>query len=125
MCSGVFDAYPKAKLILGHMGEILPYHMARFDQGWQFYSGHKAKETITYYMRNNLFITTSGNVSPATLTGAIMSLGADRILFATDYPFDLGPAFLQNLESGILSKADLERVYRENAKRIFKLGDAS
>ena len=54
-----------------------------------------------------------------------MSLGADRILFATDYPFDLGPAFLQNLESGILSKADLERVYRENAKRIFKLGDAS
>ena len=75
-------------------------------------------------MRNNLFITTSGNVSPVSLTGAIMSLGADRILFATDYPFDLGPAFRQNLESGILSAADLEKLYRGNAKRIFKLGES-
>jgi 2,3-dihydroxybenzoate decarboxylase len=125
MCSGVFDTYPKAMMILGHMGELLPFSMERFDQGWQFYAGHKAKHPITFYMRNNLFITTSGNVSPVSLTGAVMSLGADRILFATDYPFDLGPAFLQNLEGGILSKADLEKVYRGNAKRIFKLGDAT
>jgi 2,3-dihydroxybenzoate decarboxylase len=105
------------------MGELLPFSMERFDQGWQFYTGHKAKHPITFYMRNNLFITTSGNVSPVSLTGAIMSLGADRILFATDYPFDLGPAFRQNLESGILSAADLDKVYRGNAKRVFKLGD--
>jgi predicted TIM-barrel fold metal-dependent hydrolase len=78
---------------------------------------------ITFYMRNNLFVTSSGNVSPATLMGTVMSLGADRILFATDYPFDLGPAFLQTLESGILSEADLEKVYRGNAKRLFKLDD--
>src|SRR5882757_892813 len=91
--------------------------------GWQFYAGHKAKHPITFYMRNNLLITTSSNVSPVSLTGAVMSLGADRILFATDYPFDLGPAFLRNLESGILSTADLEKVYRGNAERIFKLGD--
>jgi 2,3-dihydroxybenzoate decarboxylase len=124
MCSGVFDAYPKAMMILGHMGELLPFSMERFDQGWQFYAGHKAKHPITFYMRNNLFITTSGNVSPVSLTGAVMSLGADRILFATDYPFDLGPAFRQNLESGILSAADLEKLYRGNAKRIFKLGES-
>ncbi len=123
ICSGVFDAYPKAMMILGHMGELLPFSMERFDQGWQFYAGHKAKHPITFYMRNNLLITTSGNVSPVSLTGAMMSLGADRILFATDYPFDLGPAFRQNLESGILSKADLEKIYRGNAKRIFMLGD--
>jgi predicted TIM-barrel fold metal-dependent hydrolase len=122
ICSGVFDAYPKAKLILGHMGELLPYHMTRFDQGWQFYAGHKAKHPITYYMRNNVWITTSGNVSPTSLTGAVMALGADRILFATDYPFDPGPTFLQILESGVLSEADLEKVYRGNALRMFKLG---
>jgi 2,3-dihydroxybenzoate decarboxylase len=75
-------------------------------------------------MRNNLFITTSGNVSPVSLTGAMMSLGADRILFATDYPFDLGPAFRQNLESGILSAADLDKIYRGNARRVFRLGEA-
>jgi predicted TIM-barrel fold metal-dependent hydrolase len=121
MCSGVFDVYPKVKLILGHMGELLPYHMTRFDQGWQFYSGHKAKHPLTYYMRNNVWITTSGNVSPTSLTGAVMALGADRILFATDYPFDPGPAFLQILESGVLSEADLEKVYRGNALRMFKL----
>jgi predicted TIM-barrel fold metal-dependent hydrolase len=123
MCSGVFDAYPQAMLIVGHMGELLPYHMTRFDQGWQFHSAHTAKHPITFYMRNNVWITTSGNVSPASLTVAIMSLGTDRILFATDYPFDPGPSFLQTLESGILSEADLEKVYRGNAKRIFKLVD--
>jgi len=48
--------------------------------------------------------------------------GADRILFATDDPFDLGPAFLPTLESGILSKADLDKVYRANAERILQLG---
>jgi len=58
------------------------------------------------------------------LTGAVMSLGADRILFATDYPFDLGPAFRQNLESAILRAADLEKLYRGNAKRIFKIGES-
>src|SRR5712672_4630480 len=124
MCSGVFDAYPKAMMILGHMGELLPFSMERFDQGWQFYAGHKAKHPITFYMRNNLLITTSGNVSPVSLTGAVMSLGADRILFATDYPFDLGPAFRQSLESGILSAADLEKVHSGNAKRVFRLSEA-
>ena len=124
ICSGVFDAYPKAAMILGHMGELLPFSMERFDQGWQFYAGHKAKHPITFYMRNNLLITTSGNVSPVSLTGAVMSLGADRILFATDYPFDLGPAFRQSLESGILSAADLEKVHSGNAKRVFRLSEA-
>jgi 2,3-dihydroxybenzoate decarboxylase len=122
ICSGVFDAYPKAKLIVGHMGELLPYHMERFDQGWQLSSGHHAKHPITHYIRNNVWITTSGNVSPTSLTGALMALGADRILFATDYPFDLGPAFIAILESGILSTADLEKVYRTNAERLFTLG---
>jgi 2,3-dihydroxybenzoate decarboxylase len=123
MCSGVFDVYPKAKLILGHMGELLPYHMTRFDQGWPFNATHRAKHPITFYMRNNLWITTSGNVSPTSLMGAIMSLGTDRILFATDYPFDQGPGFLKVMESGILSEADLEKVYRGNALRMFRLSE--
>jgi predicted TIM-barrel fold metal-dependent hydrolase len=74
ICSGVFDAYPKAMMILGHMGELLPFSMERFDQGWQFYAGNKAKHQITGYMRKSLFITTSGNVSPVSLTGAVMKL---------------------------------------------------
>jgi predicted TIM-barrel fold metal-dependent hydrolase len=49
--------------------------------------------------------------------------GNGRILFAARYPFDLAPAFLQTLESGILSEAYLEKVYRGNAKRLFKLDD--
>jgi predicted TIM-barrel fold metal-dependent hydrolase len=121
ICSGVFDDHPDATLILGHMGEMLPYHMTRFDQGWQLYDGHTAKHPVTYYMRNNVLITTSGNVSPATLTGALMALGADRILYATDYPFDQGPGFMQTLEGGILSETDRDKVYRTNAERLFKL----
>jgi 2,3-dihydroxybenzoate decarboxylase len=125
MRGGVFDDYPNATLILGHMGELLPYHMTRFDQGWQLAAGHKANHPPTFYMRNNVLITTSGNVSPATLTGALMALGADRILFATDYPFDQGPGFMQTLESGILSEADRDKVYRGNAERLFKLDGRS
>jgi 2,3-dihydroxybenzoate decarboxylase len=122
ICSGVSDAYPAAMLILGHMGELLPFSLERFDQGWQFYAAHKAKQPITYYLRTNVWITTSGNVSRVSLSGALTALGADQILFATDYPFDLGPAFLDTLESGILSKADLDKVFRGNAERIFQLG---
>ncbi|PXX03272.1 2,3-dihydroxybenzoate decarboxylase [Mycolicibacterium moriokaense] len=121
MCSGVFDAYPTAMMILGHMGELLPFCMERFDQGWQFYAAHKAKHSITHYLRTNVWITTSGNVSAVSLTGALSALGADRILFATDYPFDLGPAFLPTMENGILSTADLDKVYRGNAEQIFQL----
>jgi predicted TIM-barrel fold metal-dependent hydrolase len=123
ICSGVFDAYPAATMILGHMGELLPFSLERFDQGWQLYPAHKATHPITYYLRTNVWITTSGNVSAVTLLGALTALGADRILFATDYPFDLGPAFLPTLESGILSTSDLEKVYRSNAQRIFRLDE--
>jgi predicted TIM-barrel fold metal-dependent hydrolase len=121
ICSGLFDTFPKAKLILGHMGELLPYHMTRFDQGWQFYAGHKAKHPITHYMRTNVWITTSGNVSPTSLAGALMALGADRIMFSTDYPFDQGPTFLPIIESGIFCPADLEKVYRLNSEQMFRL----
>jgi predicted TIM-barrel fold metal-dependent hydrolase len=69
ICSGVFDTYPAAMLILGHMGELLPFSMERFDQGWQFYAAHRAKRPITYYLRTNVWITTSGNVSRVSLTG--------------------------------------------------------
>jgi hypothetical protein len=65
---------------------------------------------ITHYLRTDGWITTSANVSPVSLTGALTAPAADRILFATDDPFDLGPAFLPTLESGILSKADLDKV---------------
>ena len=54
ICSGVFDAYPAAMLILGHMGELLPFSMERFDQGRQFHAAHKAKQPITYYLRTNV-----------------------------------------------------------------------
>ena len=55
---------------------------------------------ITHYLRTNVWITTSANVSPVSLTGTLTAPGADRILFATDYRFDLGPAFVPTLESG-------------------------
>jgi hypothetical protein len=80
LCSGVFDACPKAKSILGHLGELLPFSMERFERGWQFYAAHKAKHPINFYMQSNLWISTSGNVSAASLAGALASPGAARIL---------------------------------------------
>src|SRR5918996_6206394 len=91
MGSGLFDAYPKLKIILGHMGEGLPYSMWRVDHrnGWvKAPPKHKAKGKICDYFNANFFLTTSGNFRTQTLIDSILEIGADRILFSVDWPFE-------------------------------------
>jgi 2,3-dihydroxybenzoate decarboxylase len=88
---GVFDEFPRAKLLLGHMGEGLPYALWRLDSRWGFHHHHGielSRERPSEYLRENLYITTSGVCSPAPLLCALLALGADHILFGSDYPFE-------------------------------------
>jgi 2,3-dihydroxybenzoate decarboxylase len=88
---GAFDDFPEAKLLLGHMGEGLPYVLWRLDSRWGFHNRHGvelARERPSEYLRHNLYITTSGVCSAAPLLCALLALGPEHILFGTDHPFE-------------------------------------
>jgi len=92
---GVFDAFPKLKIILGHFGEAFPFLLDRVDTAYrQGYPqpcaeiGEGSKELASHYVLNNMLVTTSGNYLPAAYYCTRDALGLDKILLATDYPFE-------------------------------------
>jgi 2,3-dihydroxybenzoate decarboxylase len=85
--SGLFDRFPRAKVALGHLGETLPYLMWRFDSRAKLY-GIKLGKPPSQYIKENIAVTTSGMCSAEPLTCALTALGADRVMFAADYPFE-------------------------------------
>ena len=92
MGSGLFDEHPRLTIVLGHLGEGLPYQLWRVDHcnGWVGDRRHDyaARKPIAEYFASNFYITTSGNFRTQTLVDAMLELGADRILFSTDWPFE-------------------------------------
>src|SRR4051812_22965504 len=86
---GVFDRFPKTKLVLGHLGESLPYLLCRFDSraGPGFYNANLAK-LPSHYLKENVWVTTSGMLAADPLYCAISALGPDRVMFSADYPFE-------------------------------------
>ena len=91
MASGLFDRHPRLKIILGHLGEGLPYNMWRVDHrnAWvKAPKGYPAKRKLCDYFHENFYLTTSGNFRTQTLIDAMLEVGSDRILFSTDWPFE-------------------------------------
>ena len=124
MASGLFDKHPKLQIILGHMGEGLPYSMWRIDNrnGWvQQPKPYPAKKTFAEYFQNNFHITTSGNFRTQTLIDAMLEIGADRILFSTDWPFENVDHAAKWFDSTSISEADRLKIGRTNAVKLFKL----
>jgi 2,3-dihydroxybenzoate decarboxylase len=121
---GVFDEFPRAKLLLGHMGEGLPYALWRLDSRWGFHHHHGielARERPSEYLRENLYITTSGVCSPAPLLCALLALGADHILFGADYPFEDMATATAFLAAAPISEADRAKISHGNAERLLRL----
>jgi len=124
MGSGLFDAHPRLQIILGHMGEGLPYSMWRIDHRNAWVKAphkHKARHKIAHYFQNNFHLTTSGNFRTQTLIDAILEIGADRILFSTDWPFENVDHAAQWFDSTSISEADRMKIGRTNSQRLFKL----
>jgi predicted TIM-barrel fold metal-dependent hydrolase len=89
MASGLFDEYPKLGVILGHLDEELPFGIWRVDQRISRGSGTpRAKLPMSHHLRENFYITTSGNFRTQALTNVILEVGADRVLYSVDYPFE-------------------------------------
>jgi gamma-resorcylate decarboxylase len=126
MGSGLFDAYPGLKIILGHLGEGLPYSMWRVDNrnGWTGTPPqHRSKHSIGHYFRKHFWLTTAGNFRTQSLIDAILEIGADRIMFSTDWPFENIDHATQWFAMAAISENDLYKIGRLNAARLFKLGD--
>ena len=123
IASGVFDAYPKATLILGHLGESLPYLLGRMDEGYGSVppAKRKLKKMFSEYVRENLLVTTSGLYKPEALLFAMAAMGSDRVLFAADYPFVDPIVSVPLFESTPMSNEDREKIYHLNAERWLKL----
>jgi predicted TIM-barrel fold metal-dependent hydrolase len=122
--SGLFDEHPGLRVILGHMGEGLPFNLWRIDHRNAWVDGprgHKASRDIAHYVRENFFITTSGNFSGPALLCAMLVLGAERILFSTDWPFENIDHAASWFDSLDLSDADKIKMGRTNAAGLFRL----
>lgn len=123
MASGLFDRYPRLKIILGHLGEGLPAGIWRVEHRIRR-NGEvlPAKKPLGDYFRANFYLTTSGNFHDSTLLQAIAEVGADRILFSADYPFeDFGQA-AQWFDKAAISDAERMKIGRLTALELFKLG---
>lgn len=121
MGGGSFDEYPKLKVIIGHLGEGLPCNVWRIDNRISRTLGDrpKAKHPIGHYLRENFYITTSGNFRTQTLTEVMLEVGADRILYSVDFPFeDMGIA-AEWFDRAPVSEADRVKIGRGNAQQLF------
>ncbi len=117
--SGVFEAYPRLKMILGHLGESLPFSLWRIDMALAR-QGNRSTPFRDCF-REHFWITTSGNFSTPALLCCVMEMGADRIMFSVDYPFVPNPPGVKWMETVPLGPEDCAKILNGNATRLLKL----
>lgn len=123
---GVFDRFPGAKLILGHMGETLPYLLWRFDSQTSLRQklvkeSKTLKKLPSEYVKENVVITTSGVFSDGPLLCALDALGENSILFSVDYPYESMDAAVKFINEAPVSESVREKICYKNAERILKI----
>ncbi len=118
--AGVFDRFPGLQIIVGHMGENLPFSLARADERLTPVATG-LKRTVGDYIRENVYITTAGYFTDPPLLCALTVLGADRIMFSVDYPFSSNARARAWLDAAPLSGADREKIAHGNAERLLGL----
>lgn len=124
MGSGLFDEHPNLRIILGHMGEGLPYMMWRIDNrnAWvKVPPKYPAKRRIADYFNENFYLTTSGNFRTQSLIDAMLEISSDRILFSADWPFENIDHAAEWFDSATISETDRLKIGRTNAKALFGL----
>jgi 2,3-dihydroxybenzoate decarboxylase len=122
MASGLFDEYPKLKVIVGHLGEGLSFGIWRVDNRIRRGSGTpKAKLPMSQYLRENFYITTSGNFRTQALTNVILEVGADRVLYSVDYPYEDVVEAREWFDQASISEFDRSKIARANAQKLFHL----
>ncbi|RNL87547.1 amidohydrolase family protein [Halostreptopolyspora alba] len=120
--SGLFDRHPAARVILGHLGEGLPYDIWRIENRMRLAADRCELDLpLTEYLRRNFYVTTSGHFCAASLQAAIATMGADRVMFSVDYPYESmeqGATWFETLD---LDETTRTAISAENASRLLSL----
>ena len=122
--SGLFDRHPNLKIILGHLGEGLPYWLPRLDFYWEKkWMGEKPQIEArpSDYLKRNFTVTTSGIFFQPAFMCSYLALGANNIGFAVDYPYEDTEEALEFMRAAPISDIDKEKIYHLNAEKLFKL----
>ena len=116
--SDLLVRHPNLQFILGHAGESIPFWLNRFDGRWRDY-GNRPK--FSSYIKNNFYVTTSSQCWPILLDFLIATMGSDRIMFATDYPYEVTEDSVKFIDTAPISDADREKICHLNAEKLFRL----
>lgn len=126
--SGVFDRFPKLQMVIGHLGEGLPYWFFRIDFMHQRLTSNnryanvpKLKRKPSDYLKENFHVTTSGMAWEPPILYAQSVLGVDRVLYAMDYPYQFVPDEVKVTDNLPISDADKKKLYQSNAEKLFSL----
>ncbi len=120
IAGGVFDEYPGLQMIVGHMGEALPFFLARSSRVLRQQAG--LTRPLEDYVAPNLHFTTSGMFTYPPLTCLLEVVGADRVMFSVDYPYSSNAEGREFVLGAPISEADREKVGFANAARLLGLG---
>jgi uncharacterized protein len=115
--SGVFDQFPGLQLIIGHMGEAIPFNLARAESVMARGAAHLQRRISDYFLEN-IFVTTSGYFTFPPLLCALMVLGADRIIFSVDYPFSDNQEARAFFDAMPLNSVDKEKIAHGNVEAL-------
>lgn len=120
MTSGLFDRHPDLTVILGHLGETLPFAIWRIDHRISYLGDlRKFSQPLTHYLQHNFYVTTSGNFRSQALAATLSELSANRVLFATDYPYESMREAADWFDTAPISAADRLKIGRTNAQQLF------
>jgi 2,3-dihydroxybenzoate decarboxylase len=118
----VFDRHQEATVILGHMGEFLPFQTSRLDSRYLTLGPETVlKKMPSAYIGTNIRITNSGVFGPAAFNGAVLSIGADAIMFSIDYPWETTKDAVEGFERTTLSPVDREKIAYKNAASLLNI----
>jgi 5-carboxyvanillate decarboxylase len=126
--AGVFDRFPKLRIVVGHLGEGLPFWLFRLDfmhasmvAARRYEKVLPLKRRVSDYLRQNVWVTTSGMQWAPAIQFCQQVLGMDRVLYAMDYPYQFVPEEVKVTDELPISAADRDRLYHLNTREVFKL----
>lgn len=126
--AGVFDRFPRLRIVLGHLGEGLPFWLFRLDfmhrsmVNANRYPGVKPlQRRPSEYLRENVWVTTSGMQWAPAILFTQQVLGVDRVLYAMDYPYQFVPDEVKVTDELPIAEEDRTKLYQLNAERVFRL----
>lgn len=118
--AGVFDKYPALKIIVGHMGEGLPFYLGRIGRIFGL-ADPGLRRPVTEYLLNNFWLTTSGFPDSPLLQLALATFGEDRVMFSVDYPFSSNLQLKQWFDAEPLSQDTRAKISYQTASALLKI----